>query len=48
MKKITLIISLLFFALFTAIAQEQTPATEAGEDFDLDGVIAIFKDSEDL
>jgi len=30
------------------LAQEQEPATEAGEDFDLSGVIGIFEESEDL
>lgn len=38
---------LLFINCFV-FAQEQTPATEAGEDFDLYGVIGLFEDAEDL
>jgi len=48
MKKLSLLIHLILLVIFTANAQEQTPATEAGEDFDLEGVIAIFEESEDL
>jgi hypothetical protein len=48
MKK--LFIPTLFFLFQTCFVfgQEQTPATEAGEDFDLYGVIGLFEESEDL
>jgi len=36
------------FALVTINAQEVTPATEAGEDFDLNAVIEVIEKSEDL
>ncbi len=48
MKKLSLLIHLILFVIFTVSAQEQTPATEAGEDFDLEGVVAIFEEAEDL
>ena len=35
------------FMICSATAQEQTPATEAGEDFDLYGAIGLFEESED-
>ena len=34
--------------LFVIQAQEQTPATEAGEDFDLNAVMTVLEDAEDL
>ena len=43
--QILIITGLLFLASAT---QAQTPATEAGEDFDLYGVISLFEQSEDL
>ncbi len=43
--QILIIAGLLFLASAT---QAQTPATEAGEDFDLYGVISLFEQSEDL
>ena len=48
MKKILLRAQILLFVFGNTIAQEQTPATEAGEDFDLYGVIGLFEESEDL
>ena len=44
------IIATLFFLFINCFvyAQEQTLATEAGEDFDLYGVIGLFEDAEDL
>lgn len=48
MKKVTLLISLFLIAIFTTVAQEQTPATEAGEDFDLNAVMSIMENAEDL
>lgn len=46
--KLLLTSQLFFFGLGCALAQEQTPATEAGEDFDLYGVLGLFEESEDL
>ncbi len=50
MKKIGLIIiSLVVFSFHSIVAQEAPqPATEEGEDLDLQGVAALFKDSETL
>jgi hypothetical protein len=48
MKKTIITTQLLLFLLCFVYAQEQTPATEAGEDFDLYGVIGLFEESEDL
>jgi len=45
-KSIILVLILLSNSIL--IAQEQEPATEAGEDFDLYGVLGIFEESEDL
>lgn len=46
MKKTTIAFILLSFMPFSIYAQE--PATEEGEDLDLQGVAALFKDSESL
>jgi len=48
MKKTFLTTQILVFVFCFVYAQEQTPATEAGEDFDLYGVIGLFEESEDL
>ena len=48
MKKTFLTTQILIFMFCFVYAQEQTPATEAGEDFDLYGVIGLFEESEDL
>lgn len=48
MKKLFITAFLLLIMFNIVYAQEQTPATEAGEDFDLYGVIGIFEESEDL
>ena len=48
MKMRLIVTQLLLFMVFFVHAQEQTPATEAGEDFDLYGVIGLFEDSKDL
>ncbi|MCD6597927.1 MAG: hypothetical protein J7L04_09585 [Bacteroidales bacterium] len=48
MKKIVLTINLLLFALLVINAQEQTSATEAGEDFDLNAVMQVLENAEDL
>lgn len=48
MKRTIITTQLLLLMLCYVYAQEQTPATEAGEDFDLYGVIGLFEDSEDL
>jgi cell division septation protein DedD len=48
MKKILLTVHIIAFMICSATAQEQTPATEAGEDFDLYGVIGLFEESEDF
>ena len=47
MQKSTILVLLLLVNTLL-IAQEQEPATEAGEDFDLSGVLGIFEESEDL
>jgi len=47
MQKSIIPISLLLVSSFI-YAQDQEPATEAGEDFDLYGVLGIFEESEDL
>lgn len=48
MKKSISTIYLLLFALLVINAQEQTPATEAGEDFDLNAVMEVLENAEDL
>jgi len=48
MKKIYSLISFLFLFILNVHAQELTPATEAGEDFDLEAVMSIMEDAEDL
>lgn len=48
MNNATLFISLLLVSVFTLHAQEPTPATEAGEDFDLSGVLSVMETAEDL
>ena len=48
MKKLAIISSLVITCLINVHAQELTPATEAGEDFDLQGVIGLFENSTDL
>jgi hypothetical protein len=47
MKTIKILFSLLF-VFFITNTNAQTPATEAGEDFDLYGAIGLFEESEDL
>lgn len=48
MKKVILIVSLFFFAIGSLYSQEQEPATEAGEDFDLNAVMEVLENAEDL
>lgn len=48
MKKTIITTQILLLMLCYVYAQEHTPATEAGEDFDLYGVIGLFEESEDL
>lgn len=48
MKKIGLFISAFLLVIYTNQAQEQTPETEAGEDFDLNAVMEVLQNSEDL
>ena len=48
MKKILMTVQVIALMICSATAQEQTPATEAGEDFDLYGVIGLFEESEDF
>ncbi len=48
MKKNVLFLYFLFLSFCVLVAQEQTPATEAGEDFDLNAVMAILENAEDL
>ena len=48
MKKVFIPTLLFLLQACFVLAQEQTPATEAGEDFDLYGVIGLFEESEDL
>ncbi len=48
MKIIKLSITLFLVSSIFLYAQEQTPATEAGEDFDLEAVVGLFEDAEDL
>jgi len=48
MKTFNLTVVLIFFSIFTLDAQEPTPATEAGEDFDLNAVMSVMENAEDL
>lgn len=48
MKTFNLTIVLLFFSILTLSAQEPIPATEAGEDFDLEAVMSVMENAEDL
>jgi len=48
MRNVVITIYLFLFALCVINAQEQTPATEAGEDFDLNAVIELMEKAEDL
>jgi len=48
MKTFNLTIVLIFFSILTLGAQEPTPATEAGEDFDLNAVMSVMENAEDL
>lgn len=48
MKNIIALILLLFLMPLFGNSQELTPATEAGEDFDLYGVLGLFEEAEDL
>ena len=48
MKKLCLSVSFLFLTLLTVYAQEPTPATEAGEDFDLSAVMEVMENAEDI
>lgn len=48
MKKLIGITLILGLFVLNLRAQELTPATEAGEDFDLYGVVGLFEESEDL
>ncbi len=48
MKKLGLTISLILMGIILLNAQDQTPATEAGEDFDLNAVMTVLEDSEDI
>lgn len=48
MTKLSLIIVLFSLGLTSLHAQEPTPATEAGEDFDLNAVMLVMETAEDL
>ncbi|MCK5694400.1 MAG: hypothetical protein KAI08_16160 [Bacteroidales bacterium] len=49
MKTTLILLFGVFFMLgLTLMAQEQEPATEAGDDFDLYGAIGLFEDAEDI
>ena len=48
MKKILMTVQFIALMICSATAQEQTPATEAGEDFDLYRVTELFEEVEDL
>ena len=48
MKKLFQILLASQLSIYFVNAQEQTPATEAGEDFDLYGVLGLFEEAEDL
>ncbi len=48
MKTFNLTIALIFFLILTLSAQEPTPATEAGEDFDLNAVMSVMENAVDL
>lgn len=48
MKNYNLLIVLLVFTVLSIHAQDQTPATEAGEDFDLSAVMYVMETAEDI
>lgn len=48
MKRLLMTALIMFFAIYTIVAQDETPATEAGEDFDLEAVVGLFEEAEDL
>ena len=48
MRKLGLGLIMSVACIFVMQAQDQTPATEAGEDFDLNAVMTVLEDAEDL
>ncbi len=48
MKKFVLTINLILATVILLNAQDQTPATEAGDDFDLNAVMTVLEESEDI